>query len=107
MKLSSVFIGLTTAANAAVLHKRQVFSTSTYDDISISGGVAGNAAQEALKKLGGLPSDLSTVTEEDLDFLDNVNSICNDAETEAFNVAIDAASGEEADALQVRKLVKL
>lgn len=37
----------------------------------------------------------------DLKFLNTVNQVANDAETDAFNVAIAAASGEEAEALQV------
>ena len=89
---------------AAPLSKRAVFTTTTYDDLSISGGVAGNAEQEALDKLSGLPDDLSTVEEADLDFLNSVNQIANDAETDAFNPAIEAADGEEADALQRGKI---
>lgn len=34
-------------------------------------------------------------------FLDEVNGVANDAEVGAFNPAIEAATGEEADALQV------
>ena len=49
-------------------------------------------------------NNLAAATEEDIDFLDSVNSICNDAEKEAFNTAIDAADGEEADALQRGKI---
>lgn len=91
-------------AAAAPVNKRAVFSTQTYDDLSISGGVAGNAQQEALDKLAGLPDDLTTVEEADLDFLNSVNQIANDAETDAFNPAIEAADGEEADALQRGKI---
>jgi len=101
MKFTSILLGLAATAIAAPLSKRAVFSQSSYDDLSISGGTAGNAQQEALQKLGGLPNDLSTVEKSDLDFLNSVNQIANDAETDAFNPAIEAASGEEADALQV------
>lgn len=101
MHFSNLLITFAALASAGPLLRRQVFSTQTYDDLSISGGVAGNAEQEALEKLGGLPDDLTTVTKADLDFLNSVNSIANDAETDAFNPAIEAASGEEADALQV------
>lgn len=102
MKSSLILLGLSVTALAAPFSKRAVFSTSTYNDLSISGGTAGNAKEEALQKLAGLPADLTTVEEADLDFLDSVNSIANDAETDAFNPAIEAATGEEADALQVR-----
>ncbi|KAI8712047.1 Small secreted protein [Fusarium sp. LHS14.1] len=104
MKFSTVLLSFAATAFAAPLSKRAVFSTSTYNDLSISGGTAGNAAQEALQKLGGLPNDLTTVEKSDIDFLNSVNQICNDAEKEAFNTAIDAASGEEADALQRGKI---
>jgi len=102
MKPSLLIAGLAAIVAAAPVNKRAVFSTQTYNDLSISGGVAGNAQQEALDKLAGLPDDLSTVEEADLDFLNSVNQIANDAETDAFNPAIEAADGEEADALQVR-----
>ncbi|KAH6980819.1 hypothetical protein BKA56DRAFT_632533 [Ilyonectria sp. MPI-CAGE-AT-0026] len=104
MKFSIVALGLVALVSAAPLSKRAVFSTTSYNDLSISGGVAGNAQQEAQQKLAGLPSDLTTVEKADLDFLNSVNQIANDAEDEAFNPAIDAASGEDADALQRGKI---
>ncbi|KAH6983538.1 small secreted protein [Ilyonectria destructans] len=104
MKFSLFTLGFAVTALAAPHSKRAVFSTTSYNDLSISGGVAGNAQQEALAKLSGLPSDLSTVEKADLDFLNSVNSIANDAEDEAFNPAIDAASGDEAVSLQIGKI---
>ncbi|KAG5660097.1 hypothetical protein KAF25_003619 [Fusarium avenaceum] len=104
MKFTSVLLGFAATAFASPIAKRGVFSQSTYNDLSISGGSAGNAQQEALQKLGGLPTDLSTVEKSDLDFLDSVNGIANDAEKDAFNPAIEAASGEDADALQRGKI---
>lgn len=103
MKFSTVLLSFAATAFAAPLSKRAVFSTSTYNDLSISGGTAGNAAQEALQKLSGLPDDLTTVEQSDIDFLNSVNQIANGAEKNAFNPAIDSASGEDADALQVSK----
>jgi hypothetical protein len=104
MKFSLVIAGFAALVAAApVNQKRAVFSATTFNAISISGGVAGNGQQEALDALAGLPNDLTTVEQADLDFLSDVNRICNDAETDAFNPAIEAASGEEADALQVCK----
>lgn len=38
---------------------------------------------------------------ETLQFLNEVNGVANDAEVGAFNPAIEAATGEKADALQV------
>lgn len=104
MKSSLIALAFAVLATAGPVGKRAaVFSTTTYNDLSISGGVAGNAEKQALAKLAGLPADLSTVDQSDLDFLDSVNSIANDAEDNAFNPAIDAAGdGAAADALQVR-----
>jgi len=105
MKPAGLFLTFLAAANAKYLYGRQVFSVTNYDDLSISGGVAGNAAEEAFALLRDpLPANPEDVTSDDLDFLDSVNSICNDAEKEAFNPAIEAASGEEADALQRGKI---
>ena len=92
---------------ALPVSKRAVFSTTSYNDLSISGEIAGNAAKEALAKLSGLPTDLTTVEKSDLDFLNSVNQIANDAETEAFNPAIEAASGDAAAALQVSQTNQL
>ena len=90
-----------------IIQKRQQgsFTQQSYDDISISGGVAGNAEAEALQVFSALDmNNLAAATEADIDFLKSVNSICNDAETDAFNPAIEAADGEEADALQRGKI---
>ncbi|KAK3382618.1 hypothetical protein B0T24DRAFT_602111 [Lasiosphaeria ovina] len=104
MKFSLVLAGLVALAAAAPVEKRAVFSTKTYDQLSISGGVAGNAQKEALAVLEGLPADLTKVEKADLNFLNSVNQIANDAETEAFNPQIAAASGTEAAALQRGKI---
>lgn len=105
MKFLNIFTVISAAAVATAaplqVSKRAIFQPSTFNELSISGGTAGGAAQAALARLGPLPQDLTTVEQSDIDFLDSVNSICNDAEKDAFNPAIDAADGEEADALQV------
>ncbi|KAI1748851.1 small secreted protein [Xylaria castorea] len=96
---------LSLIAACAALVQAGVFTQQTYNDISISGGVAGNAQNEAMAVFSALDlNDLANVDKDDLDFLNSVNQICNDAEDEAFNTAIDAASGEEADALQRGKI---
>ncbi|KAI1183027.1 small secreted protein [Nemania serpens] len=93
------------AAACAAFVQAGVFTQQTYNDISISGGVAGNAQNEALAVFSALDvNDLANVDEDDLDFLNSVNQICNQAEDDAFNEAIDAASGDEADALQRGKI---
>ncbi|KAK3393282.1 hypothetical protein B0H63DRAFT_15116 [Podospora didyma] len=104
MKFSLVLAGLVAFATAAPVAKRAVFSTKTFDELSISGGVAGDAQQEALDVLAGLPTDLTKVEKADLDFLNSVNQIANQAEKEAFNTAIKAATGEAAAALSRGKI---
>lgn len=101
MKSTIILAVLAAVASASPLGRRAVFSQTTFNAISIAGGQAGNAEQEAKDALSGLPTDLSKVEEADLDFLNEVNQVANDAETDAFNPAIEAATGEEADALQV------
>ncbi|KAI9171240.1 hypothetical protein HJFPF1_00721 [Paramyrothecium foliicola] len=101
MKFSVITtLAMAAFATAGPIRRRAVFSTTAYNDLAISGGTAGNAKQEALNVLSGLPSDLSTVEEADLDFLNSVNQIANQVEKEGFNTAIEAATGEEAEALQ-------
>jgi hypothetical protein len=102
--LASAFAAIAVAAPTNNLSRRAVFATQTYAQLSISGGEAGNGKQEALDRLSGLPTDLSTVTKADLDFLDDVNGICNDVEKEVFNTAIDDATGDAADSLSVRDI---
>jgi hypothetical protein len=84
-----------------------VLKATTFNAISIAGGVAGNAEAEAAAKFSALNhNDLKSVSKADLDFLNSVNQVANDAEKGAFNTAVAAASGAAADALQVCCLVK-
>lgn len=64
MKLTVVHSLLATIASAAV------FSSTTFNGISISGGTAGNAKAEALNALAGLPTDLTKVEQADIDVCD-------------------------------------
>ncbi|CAN8097946.1 unnamed protein product [Discula destructiva] len=97
---SAVILSLLASLAASV----PVFSTTTFNEISIAGGTAGNGEQKALDALAGLPADLTTVDPADINFLDNVNGAANDAEVNAYNPAIEAASGEQAAALQRAKI---
>ena len=83
------------------LKTRGVLGTATYDELSISGGVAGDGEAEALAKLPIDVNDLANVDAADLAFLGDVNDIANDAEVSVFNPAIEAATGEEKTALEV------
>jgi hypothetical protein len=83
------------AALPASLQIRQagVLKATTFNDISI----AGDAAFSALNL-----NDLTSISKADQDFLDTVNQVANDAEKEAFNPAVEAATGDAAAAVQVR-----
>ena len=103
-----VFFAFFTAAFAAPLPgavrraNAAVFTTQTYDELSISGGTAGDAQAQALALFSALDlNDLANVAASDLAFVQSVHDIANDAETEAFNVAIKAATGDAKTALQV------
>ncbi|KAH7419481.1 hypothetical protein BKA64DRAFT_18393 [Cadophora sp. MPI-SDFR-AT-0126] len=107
--LVATFAALTIAAPTGQKAKRvAVLSTKTYDEISISGATAGDAEAEAIAVLtnnGALDlNDLANVDPADIEFLGSVNDIANDAETDAFNVAIEAATGDEKVALQNGKI---
>ncbi|KAJ4986262.1 hypothetical protein SVAN01_08197 [Stagonosporopsis vannaccii] len=81
-----------------------VLADTTYDAISISGGQAGNAEAEALAVFSALDtSNPANIDEADIAFLAAVNDVANGAEKEAFNPAIEAATGAEADALEAGK----
>jgi hypothetical protein len=98
------FAALATALPTG-LQTRQAaaLADTTYDAISISGGQAGNAEQEALKVFAALnTNDPASVSQADIKFLNNVNKAANKAETDAFNPAIEAATGAAKDALAVR-----
>lgn len=100
------FTVLTLAALAiAAPVKRQsgpVLADTTYNDISIAGGVAGNAEAEAKAVFSALDlANPENIDPADLDFLGQVNDVANDAEVQAFNTAIAAATGDAADQIQV------
>ncbi|KAF1972082.1 hypothetical protein BU23DRAFT_590221 [Bimuria novae-zelandiae CBS 107.79] len=99
-------LSLTALSVAAPITKRQsILGSTTYDAISISGGTAGNAQKEALAVFSSLDTaNPENISAEDQDILNEVNQVANDAEKEAFNPAIAAATGEEADALQRGKI---
>lgn len=97
--LTLAFATLAIAAPTSRLSARAL-GTQTYDQLSISGGTAGDAEAEALAKLD-VGTDFAAVSADDIAFLGDVNDIANDAETDAFNPAIEAATGDEATALTV------
>ncbi|KAI0078008.1 hypothetical protein K474DRAFT_990946 [Panus rudis PR-1116 ss-1] len=82
------------------------FVEQDYADFQISDGVAGQAKEEA-EAVFVTPFanvDLSTVDAATVDAVENMRQAAEAAETDKFNPAIDAATGDEADALQVGKI---
>jgi hypothetical protein len=102
--LTILSLAALSVALPASLHSRQagVLKATTFNDISIAGGQAGNAEEEAAAAFSALDlNDLANVSKPDLDFLNEVNQVANDAEKEAFNPAVEAATGAAATAAQV------
>ncbi|KAI0750050.1 hypothetical protein C8Q80DRAFT_1102193 [Daedaleopsis nitida] len=93
-------------AAAPIRHSRRAFKLLDYADFQISDGVAGNAQAEAaavfLTPFQGV--DLATVDDDTLDAVKTMREAAEDAETDQFNPAIEAADGAAADALQVGKI---
>ncbi|PUU79938.1 hypothetical protein B9Z19DRAFT_1124364 [Tuber borchii] len=107
---SILLLLLSTLATAAPppLHIRlkRALTFRQYNDMSISAGPAGNAEAEALAVwTAGIDlSDLAAVAAADLAILNVERDNAENAETEAFNPAIQAASGAAAEALQCGKI---
>lgn len=100
-----LFAVLSFLCSAVPLQKRAL-TFRTYNDMSISEGIAGNAEAEAAAVWAeGLDlSDLTAISADDLAILKVERENAEDAETEAFNPAIDTASGAIADSLQCGKI---
>ncbi|TAQ87884.1 hypothetical protein B7494_g3798 [Chlorociboria aeruginascens] len=90
----------TASADGSVLTGGQ-----TYDQISISGGTAGTAEAQANALFAAIDqNNLAGVSAADLTVIKNTHDIAEDAETDAFDPAIAAASGDAATALQNGKI---
>jgi hypothetical protein len=94
-----------TAASAAAAAGGSVLTASTYNDIQISGGTAGTAETEANALFANIDmTNLAGVSATDLAIIKGTHDAAEDAETDAFNPAVDAATGDAATALQVCSL---
>jgi hypothetical protein len=104
LSLAAFSVAAPTSSKRAVVARQSgpVLADTTYNDISISGGQAGNAQAEAMAVFSALDlQNPENIDPADLTFLNNVNQVANDAEKEAFNPAVEAATGDEADQIQV------
>ncbi|KAF5313533.1 hypothetical protein D9758_010240 [Tetrapyrgos nigripes] len=85
---------------------RRAFKELAYADFQISDGVAGQAQTKAnavfvdpFKNV-----DILTISQADIQALENMRVAAENAETQLFNPAIDAATGAAKDALQAGKI---
>ncbi|KAH9902371.1 hypothetical protein C8Q73DRAFT_669953 [Cubamyces lactineus] len=82
------------------------FPVQDYADFQISDGTAGDAEAQAnavfVDPLAGI--DLSTLDDSVAENMETMREAAESAETDQFDPAIDAASGDEADALQNGKI---
>ena len=109
----------TTAAAAAA--GASTLTVRSYADFQVSDGVAGNALAEVQAKFPvcslshshfhnansnppQTPADLAAVSDADHQIIKDARQTAEAAETDAFNPAIDAASGAAATALQNGKI---
>ncbi|KAF2651188.1 hypothetical protein K491DRAFT_782050 [Lophiostoma macrostomum CBS 122681] len=81
-----------------------VLTVRSYADFQISDGVAGNAMAEVMAKFPIDVNNLASVSSADQKVISDARQVAESAETDAFNPAIDAASGDAATALQNGKI---
>lgn len=100
--LSSIALYATLFVSVSALPlSSRALSSQTYAELSISGGTAGNAQAEAEAKIPIDTSDLANISKADLKIIQGIHDVAEDAETDAFNPALDKASGSAKTALQV------
>lgn len=92
---------LATAFAAPIANEKRALTATSYADFQVSDGVAGNALAEVNAKFPVDTSDLANVSAADQKVISDARQVAESAETDAFNPAIDAASGAAATALQV------
>jgi hypothetical protein len=92
----------TTAAVSAAAAGGNVLAAAAYNTFQISSGTAGTAETEANALFANIDmNNLAAVSAADLKVIKGIHDAAEDAEVQAFNPAIAAASGSAATALQV------
>ncbi|KAH6681982.1 hypothetical protein B0J14DRAFT_228078 [Halenospora varia] len=93
------------ASTAAATSSTGGLTAQAYNDIQISSGTAGNAEAEANALFASIDmNNLAAVSAADLKIVKGTHDAAEDAEVQAFNPAIAAASGDAATALQNGKI---
>ncbi|EPE36136.1 hypothetical protein GLAREA_05474 [Glarea lozoyensis ATCC 20868] len=94
-----------TASTGTAAAAGDVLTSSDYNTIQISSGTAGSAETEANALFANIDmNNLAGVSAADLDIIKGTHDAAEDAEVNAFNPAIAAATGDEATALQNGKI---
>ncbi|KAH8791453.1 hypothetical protein BGZ57DRAFT_922622 [Hyaloscypha finlandica] len=111
MRFSSTILSLSLlglVVSSPMLKKKaatSVLTASTYNAIQISSGTAGTAETEANALFANIDmNNLAGVSAADLNVIKGIHDAAEDAEVQAFNPAIAAASGDAATALQNGKI---
>ncbi|KAH7418407.1 hypothetical protein BKA64DRAFT_635533 [Cadophora sp. MPI-SDFR-AT-0126] len=90
---------------AAAAAGGDVLTASAYNDFQISGPTAGDAETKANALFANIDmNNLAAVSANDLKVIKGIHDAAEDAEVQAFNPAIAAASGDAATALQNGKI---
>ncbi|KAK7181817.1 hypothetical protein DPSP01_002408 [Paraphaeosphaeria sporulosa] len=92
------------AAPTPLTKRAGVLTAKSYADFQVSDGVAGNALAEVQAKFPIDTSNLANVDPADAKIISDARQTAESAETDAFNPAIAAASGDAATALQNGKI---
>ncbi|KAK9422010.1 putative Small secreted protein [Seiridium unicorne] len=110
MYFSKIAVVLSLAASAfaaptgdASQKQKRALTFQTYNNFQISDGTAGNALAEAQAAFP-VDADLANVSAGDLAIIQAARETAEAAETDGFNDAVDAASGDAATALQNGKI---
>ncbi|PSN71279.1 hypothetical protein BS50DRAFT_487264 [Corynespora cassiicola Philippines] len=84
--------------------QKRALTQQSYADFQISDGTAGDALNEVMQKFPIDMNNLASVSAADQKVISDSRQVAESAETDAFNPAIEAASGADATALQNGKI---
>lgn len=99
---SATAASTTASTSTSTASAGSVLTAAAYNDFQISSGTAGTAQDEANALFTDIDmNNLAAVSASDLKIIKGIHDAAEDAETDAFNDAIDAATGDAATALQV------
>ncbi|RFU77944.1 hypothetical protein TARUN_4274 [Trichoderma arundinaceum] len=111
MHFTKIYLAISLASSALALPisggasmAKRALQFREYADFQISDGKAGNALNAAKAKFPIDLNNLKGVSDSDLAIIKAARETAEDAETDAFNPQIKAASGDAADALQNGKI---